>query len=61
MTLSTIWYHRFQILINYKIFAKCEKVRFIEKVGKLGKFVILSQDATPTGCTPQLGNVKSEN
>ena len=57
MTPSTIWYHRFQILINFKIFVKREKVRFIKKVGKLGKFVILSQDAMPTRRTSQLGNI----
>ena len=57
MTPSTIWYHQFQILINFKIFVKREEVRFIEKAGKLGKSVILSQDAMPTRHTSQLGNV----
>ena len=57
MTPSTIWYHQFQILINFKIYDKREKVRFIKKAGKLGKSVILSQDAMPTRCTSQLGNI----
>ena len=57
MTPSTIWYHRFQILINFKIFVKREKVRFIKKAGKLGKSVILSQDAMPARHMSQLGNI----
>ena len=49
MPLSTIWYHRFKILINFRKFAKREIVRFIKKVGKLAKFVILLQDAHEGG------------
>ena len=49
MSLSTIWYHWFQFLINFRKFAKREKVRFIKKVGKLAKFVILLQDAHKGG------------
>ena len=45
MSLSTGWYHRFQFLSNFRKFAKREIVRFIEKVGKLAKFVISLQDA----------------
>ena len=49
MSLPTIWYHWFQFLINFTKFLKSEKVRFIEKVGKLAKFVILLQDAHEGG------------
>ena len=35
MSLSTIWYHRFRLLGNIKISDKREKVRFVEKAGKL--------------------------
>ena len=49
MSLPTIWYHWFQFLINFRKFAKSEKVRFIEKVGKLAKFVIQLQDAYEGG------------
>ena len=48
MSPSTIWYYWFQFLINFRNFAKREKVRFIKMVGKLAKFVILSQDARET-------------
>ena len=44
MSLPTIWYHHFQFLINFRKFAKREKVRFVKKVGKLAKLVISSQD-----------------
>ena len=46
---SIIWYHRFQFLTNFRKFAKSEKVRFIEKVGKLAKFIILLQDTHKEG------------
>ena len=49
MSLPTIWYHQFQFLINFRKFAKREKVGFIKKVGKLAKFVILLQDAHEGG------------
>ena len=49
MSLSTIWYHRFQFLTNFRKFAKSEKVIFIKKAGKLAKFVILLQDAHEGG------------
>ena len=49
MSLPTIWYYQFQFLINFRKFAKSQKVRFIEKVGKLAKFVILLQDAHKGG------------
>ena len=49
MSLSTIWYHRFQFLINFSKFTKSEKVRFIKKAGKLAKFVILLPDAHEGG------------
>ena len=48
MSLPTIWYHRFQFLINFRKFVKKEKMRFVEKAGKLAKFAILSQDARET-------------
>ena len=49
MSLPTIWYHQFQFLMNFRKFVKSEKARFIEKVGKLAKFVILLQDANEGG------------
>ena len=49
MSLPTIWYHLFQFLTNFRKFAKSEKVRFIEKVRKLAKFVIPLQDAHEGG------------
>ena len=49
MSLPTIWYHQFKFLTNFRKFAKSEKVRFIKKVGKLAKFVILLQDAHKGG------------
>ena len=51
MSLPTIWYHWFQFLINFRKFTKSEKVRFIEKAGKLAKFVILFQDVHERGST----------
>ena len=49
MSLPTIWYYQFQFLINFRKYVKSEKVIFIEKVGKLAKFVILLQDAHERG------------
>ena len=49
MSLPTIWYHLFQCLTNFRKFARSEKVRFIKKVGKLAKFLILLQDAHEGG------------
>ena len=49
MSLPTIWYHQFQFLVDFRKFAKSEKVRFIEKAGKLAKFVIPLQDAHEGG------------
>ena len=59
MSLSTIWYHQFQFLINFRKFTKSEKVRFIEKVGKLTKFVIPLQDAHERG-SATLARVEAE-
>ena len=47
MSLSTIWYHHFKVLSNYKIHQK--RKRFVKRVGKLAKFVILLQDAHEGG------------
>ena len=50
MALSTIWYHWFQSLINFRKFTTREKVRFNKRVGKLAKFGILLQDAHEKVC-----------
>ena len=49
MFLPTIWYHQFPFLTNFRKFANSEKVRFIKKVGKLDRFVILPQNAHERG------------
>ena len=49
MSLSTIWYHHFKFLSNFIKFTKRKKVRFVKRVGKLAKFVILLQDAHEGG------------
>ena len=36
-------------------------MRFVERVGKLAKFAIFSQDAALTKCASQLGNIALQN
>ena len=48
MSLPTVWHHHFKFLSSFEKLSKWKHVRFVKKVGKLAKFVILSQDARET-------------